>query len=93
MHLVLDTVHYLFFMVMTMFTFSLFQGMGQPMGMMGMPGMQPGMGMGGMMGGMPGGPPGMYGAQQQPMMGGFQPQRPPAPNSSSNAVNDPFGAL
>ena len=68
--------------------------MGQPMGMMGMPAMQPGMGMGGMMGGMPSGPPGMYNAQQSPMMGGFQPQRPPAPsNSSSSTVNDPFGAL
>ncbi|RUS77002.1 hypothetical protein EGW08_015227 [Elysia chlorotica] len=69
-------------------------GMGQPpMGMMGMP-MQPGMGMRGMMGGMPGGPPAMYNAQQPAMMGGFQPQRPPAPsNSGTGAVNDPFGAL
>lgn len=72
-------------------------GMVQPMGMMGMHsmqhGMQPGMSMP-MMGGMSGGAPGMYNPQQPVRMGAFQPQRPPAPsNSTTNAVNDPFGAL
>ncbi|GFO03618.1 phosphatidylinositol-binding clathrin assembly protein [Plakobranchus ocellatus] len=74
-------------------------GMGQPMGMMGMPAMQPNMGMAGMPTVMPGAmpaAPGMYGVQR-PMMGGFpaQPQMTPAPSTSNSnsTVNDPFGAL